>query len=122
MASPDLGTKRTCPSCGARFYDLKKNPATCPKCGAKVKADTTAKFRRGKPLEEDVKPKREAAAPSVAPDLLAAEGAELEATEELADAEEDEELIEDASDLGEDDDDVSEVMEHLDEDELGDKP
>ncbi len=34
MAKPELGTKRQCQSCGAKFYDLNKNPITCPKCGA----------------------------------------------------------------------------------------
>ena len=33
MVKPELGTKRTCPSCGTRFYDLLKNPIVCPKCG-----------------------------------------------------------------------------------------
>jgi len=30
----DRGTKRTCQSCEARFYDLARTPAICPKCGA----------------------------------------------------------------------------------------
>ncbi|MBK8007554.1 MAG: TIGR02300 family protein [Rhizobiales bacterium] len=34
MAKPELGTKRVCQSCGAKFYDLSKDPITCPKCGA----------------------------------------------------------------------------------------
>lgn len=34
MAKPDLGTKRVCQSCGAKFYDLSKDPITCPKCDA----------------------------------------------------------------------------------------
>jgi uncharacterized protein (TIGR02300 family) len=33
VVKAELGTKRTCPSCAARFYDLMKNPITCPKCG-----------------------------------------------------------------------------------------
>ena len=33
MAKPELGTKRFCASCGAKFYDLNKTPITCPKCG-----------------------------------------------------------------------------------------
>jgi uncharacterized protein (TIGR02300 family) len=33
VAKPELGTKRLCASCGAKFYDLSKNPITCPKCG-----------------------------------------------------------------------------------------
>ena len=34
MVKAELGTKRTCPSCAARFYDLMKNPIVCPKCNA----------------------------------------------------------------------------------------
>ncbi|HVX99999.1 MAG TPA: TIGR02300 family protein [Pseudorhodoplanes sp.] len=33
MAKPELGTKRICGSCGAKFYDLGKDPILCPKCG-----------------------------------------------------------------------------------------
>ena len=33
MAKPELGTKRLCGSCGAKFYDLSKTPIVCPKCG-----------------------------------------------------------------------------------------
>ena len=34
MAKPELGTKRQCLSCGAKFYDLGRDPITCPKCSA----------------------------------------------------------------------------------------
>jgi uncharacterized protein (TIGR02300 family) len=34
VADPELGTKRLCASCGAKFYDLNKHPIHCPKCGA----------------------------------------------------------------------------------------
>jgi uncharacterized protein (TIGR02300 family) len=33
MTKPELGTKRLCASCGARFYDLLHSPITCPQCG-----------------------------------------------------------------------------------------
>jgi uncharacterized protein (TIGR02300 family) len=33
MAKPELGTKRLCASCGAKFYDLNKDPIHCPRCG-----------------------------------------------------------------------------------------
>ncbi len=33
MARPELGLKRQCMSCGAKFYDLDNDPPTCPKCG-----------------------------------------------------------------------------------------
>lgn len=32
MAKPELGIKRQCASCGAKFYDLNKDPIVCPKC------------------------------------------------------------------------------------------
>lgn len=38
MAKPELGTKRLCAHCGARFYDLNHAPATCPKCGTVFEA------------------------------------------------------------------------------------
>ena len=56
MAKPDLGKKLTCPSCGARFYDLHKSPATCPKCEAEVEVQPLLKPKRSAP--EPVKPKK----------------------------------------------------------------
>ena len=32
MAKPELGTKRLCANCSAKFYDLNKDPIVCPKC------------------------------------------------------------------------------------------
>ena len=32
VAKPELGTKRLCGGCGAKFYDLNKDPIVCPKC------------------------------------------------------------------------------------------
>ena len=33
MAKPELGVKRQCQACGAKFFDLNKDPIVCPKCG-----------------------------------------------------------------------------------------
>ncbi|MBL7599287.1 TIGR02300 family protein, partial [Escherichia coli] len=34
MVKPEWGTKRACPKCGTRFYDLTKDePVTCISCG-----------------------------------------------------------------------------------------
>ena len=46
MAKPEWGTKRTCRSCGARFYDLKRDPIACPICEAEHAGDRPAKPRR----------------------------------------------------------------------------
>jgi uncharacterized protein (TIGR02300 family) len=32
VTKPELGIKRTCSGCGAKFYDLHKDPIICPKC------------------------------------------------------------------------------------------
>lgn len=33
MPKEEWGTKRLCPHCATRFYDLRNNPMTCPACG-----------------------------------------------------------------------------------------
>ena len=42
MAKPELGTKRLCASCGAKFYDLNKDPILCPKCGTQYEVAVVA--------------------------------------------------------------------------------
>jgi len=32
VTKPELGTKRLCANCSAKFYDLNKEPIVCPKC------------------------------------------------------------------------------------------
>lgn len=47
MAKPELGTKRLCAGCGAKYYDLNKDPITCPKCGTVYEVAAVAP--RGRP-------------------------------------------------------------------------
>lgn len=54
MAELSWGVKRTCNSCSARFYDLKKSPATCPKCGATFELLTATRGKRGKASVKEV--------------------------------------------------------------------
>jgi uncharacterized protein (TIGR02300 family) len=126
VAKPEWGLKRTCQSCGARFYDLARSPITCPKCGSVVEPEVAFKPRRQSPALVEPKPEPilvEDAALEIEVDDAAGEELEVPEEEEEGDIaaiesdEEDEnDLIEDASDLGEDDDDMAEVMEHIDED------
>jgi len=46
VAKSAWGRKRTCTSCGALFYDMKKNPAICPKCGIEDSLQPLLKPRR----------------------------------------------------------------------------
>lgn len=110
MAKPEWGKKLTCPSCGARFYDMNKSPATCPKCEATVEVQQLLKPKRQAP--DAVKPKKAAPAPKAVDDedddMLDDEDDDIDLEDE------DDDLIEDTSDLEEDEDDVSEVKEHID--------
>ena len=38
MAKPDLGMKRQCQNCGAKFFDLNRDPILCHKCGTTFQA------------------------------------------------------------------------------------
>jgi uncharacterized protein (TIGR02300 family) len=43
MPKPEWGTKRTCPNCETRFYDLRREPILCPECGATFNMDDHGK-------------------------------------------------------------------------------
>jgi len=46
LASPELGAKQICPSCGVKFYDLLRRPAVCPKCATAFDPEEVVKTRR----------------------------------------------------------------------------
>lgn len=120
MAKPEWGQKRTCQSCGCRFYDLTRTPIVCPKCGATVEPEMPFKVRRSSSAAAEKAAEKVAAVPvaaNVDADDLPMIDEDDEALESEDEGAEDDEsgLIEDASDLGEDDDDMAEVMEHMDE-------
>jgi uncharacterized protein (TIGR02300 family) len=59
VAKPELGTKRLCAHCGAKFYDLNHAPATCPKCGTVFEAAAVAVRGRpepARPVAREVEP------------------------------------------------------------------
>jgi len=58
VAKPDLGTKRTCPGCSAKYYDLAKDPIVCPKCETVFEIAPPASSARSAPK---AKPKSEPA-------------------------------------------------------------
>ena len=67
MPKPEWGVKRACPSCSARFYDLKRTPIVCPECDA--------------PFETPAKDK----AASLKADLARAQSAEAARSKEVID-------------------------------------
>src|SRR3982750_3472274 len=87
LIKPDLGTKRVCPSCAARFYDLQKRPIECPKCAFAFEPEMLLKQRRTRG--------REAAKPvPVVQEVEDTEDEEVEDEDAEAAADEDEELEE----------------------------
>ncbi|NBC87989.1 MAG: TIGR02300 family protein [Alphaproteobacteria bacterium] len=61
MAKPEWGTKRTCPNCGTRFYDLgKEGPVTCIECGNTWTPEPVLKSKQPIPFEETEKKEKAA--------------------------------------------------------------
>ena len=116
MSKPTLGTKRVCPSCAARFYDLGRSPITCSVCQAVYPVTPPASSRRSTraaPAEEK-KPEVVEADPPVSTD------ADVISLDEAAEAEEaaaDEviEAIGDGEDIPDSDDDDDTFLEQEEE-------
>src|SRR6266481_7099700 len=104
VAKPEWGTKRICPSCGTRYYDLLRDPVVCPKCSTPFDPEAFLKSRRARPAPPVEKELEPVGADELDTELETeeADAAEEEEAVPLEEAEEeDEELLEDASELGE---------------------
>ena len=123
MGVKDLGTKLICQSCGAKFYDFNKKNPVCPKCDAeyvvvKTRARrTTAKSENAAEAvdkEKLIVDKNEASADNESVDgeafLLSDDNLADIPVVEGEDEDEDDSLIEDTSDMGDDDDDIAGVV------------
>ena len=93
MAKPELGLKRQCMSCGAKFYDLARDPAVCPKCGtvfqatalSRVSAPSLARAPAPAPVADEEDETEDKAG---GPELVSLD--EVEAAEDEADTSTDE--------------------------------
>jgi uncharacterized protein (TIGR02300 family) len=104
LTKPELGTKRDCPSCAAKFYDLGKSPAVCPKCKHEFVPEQAQKAKRAKPVE---KPKEKAPVRAKVRPVEDDDGnVSLDAMrdEELADDDNEDELLAGIDDADDDDD------------------
>ena len=116
MSKPELGTKHQCQNCGAKFFDLNKEPIVCPKCGTVFQVAAAARARPAAKAEEEEE--TEVAAPAgvevVSLDEVEA-GEEKAAAEPVVDdidVEEDAEAPDDPflEEEEEDDDDVTNLI------------
>jgi len=122
LAKPEWGTKRICPSCGTRYYDLMREQIVCPKCSTPYDPEAFLRARRARPVapvEKELAPVGDDVDADAEIEVDEAEAAEDEEAVPLAegDDEEEEELIEDASELGEDEDDMAEVIDNVEDEE-----
>jgi uncharacterized protein (TIGR02300 family) len=53
LAKPELGNKHQCQNCGAKFFDLNKDPIICPKCGTVFVVAAAARARPAAKAEEE---------------------------------------------------------------------
>lgn len=96
MVKPEWGTKRTCPKCGTRFYDLgKEDPVTCIECGEEWTPEPVLKTKQPIPFEDDEKKKVDADADLADDD------------DDLSDLDEEENRPDADVDLGDDSEDLA---------------
>jgi len=89
----EWGTKRTCPKCGTRFYDLGKDePVSCVECGTQWEPEPMLKSKQPLPFD----------APK--PTATTKEAADTDLAEDLNVDEDEEPNADDDVDLGGDDD------------------
>ncbi|GAA4713227.1 FYDLN acid domain-containing protein [Sphingomonas lutea] len=84
MVKPEWGTKRTCPKCSTRFYDLgKEDPVHCIECGNDFMPEPVLKSKQ--PLTFEAAPAKEKAQDDdlAADDLAPDEDEEISADEEV---------------------------------------
>ena len=95
MVKPEWGTKRTCPKCATRFYDLgNEDPIHCIECGSEWVPEPVLKSKQPMPFEAA------AAAPKEKPDQdLDAEDLAIDEDEEVS-ADEEVDLETGDDDLG----------------------
>ena len=61
MAKADLGLKRTCLSCGMRYYDFNRTPIICPGCQTEFDPEAVIRSRRGRATSKSTKAAEEPA-------------------------------------------------------------
>ena len=95
MIKAEWGTKRSCPKCATRFYDLTKDdPVSCINCGYSWIPESVLKSKQPMPFEQAEKPGK-----VVKEDTAADEDLDLD-----VDVDEDSDSPDNDVDLGGDDD------------------
>ena len=107
MVKPELGTKRSCPSCQTRFYDLGKEEIVCPNCGVTFVPEQLlpSKADQGTSKPRVVAEPVPAPEPEAEPDAIKTDDAE--ADDDIAEVED----VAEDTELADDDEFLEEVEE-----------
>lgn len=115
MAKAEWGTKRVCPKCGTKFYDMKNEPIVCVSCGHSFEPESVLKSKQSSGHAEIVAAKNKADAKAAAA-AKAAKDAEGDDDDLLDDDDidlediDDDDIDDDLLDDDDDDDDVTAVI------------
>ena len=86
MVKPEWGTKRSCPKCSTRFYDLTKDePVTCISCGYAWLPEPVLKSKQPLPFESAQPQQTEKSDEDLAADELAIDEDEEPSADEEVD-------------------------------------
>ena len=112
MAKPDLGMKRQCQSCGAKFFDMARDPIVCPKCGTTFQPVALSRAAARAPVADD-----EADGDTGNVELVSLEDADAADEKAVVVADDDIEIEDDAADetfLEEEEGDADDVADLID--------
>ena len=127
LAKPEWGLKRSCLSCGARFYDMQRDPIICPSCEAEFDPLALVRPRRARAAASQAKAKAEEKAAGSQETASENEGLLVDDNDDdalevdddinLGDDGDEDLLADDSENAGIDDDpDVSEALENAKDD------
>jgi uncharacterized protein (TIGR02300 family) len=113
LAKPELGSKRQCQNCGAKFFDLNRDPILCPKCGATFQPPALSRAAARAAAAED----EEAELPEAGAEIISLEDADAGDEKVAAVVDDDVDLGDDAADdtfLEEEEEDADDVSNLID--------
>jgi uncharacterized protein (TIGR02300 family) len=119
VTKAELGTKRLCPNCGAKYYDLNRSPIICPRCGTRFELPNATARSRPAAKPEIAPVPEEAEIEKETVETVSLEEADDEAADtgavEVETADDDEEIEggEDDTFLADEDDDDEEDVEDI---------
>lgn len=100
MAKAELGLKRSCLSCGMRYYDFNRTPIICPGCQTEFDPELVVRSRRGRAAVKSDNKASKAAGAEMADDVSTNEDDDTQVDDETSVDEKSDD------DVGFDDDDI----------------